>query len=468
MNFDPPYVTGGTGSPYTWSVASGSLPNGLTLNGSAQKITGTPTRVGTYNFALKVTDDSGTRNTTTNSVTWTITYPPLALTPNPPPNQVTTVNRSDSLQLTASGGSGSVTWSATGLPTGLTINSSGKISGTPTATRAATTVTATATDATAGTSKTVTFTWAVVSAPTITSPGAQYDTLGGGVNVPLTASCPNTPCSYVITSGPTGVTADTSPALTGTVSGVAKTYTGVTVTVTDADGGTATTTGFSWTVYAAPTLSVPNAVVGETSTPSIAVTYTCPYTPCTISTTGGAVPGIGLNASVAKATANTTTSLTVSSTSGTVYLNGLVSTTAVTSGNSANFTPSLKIVDADTITGTDNGSWVAYQTPTLGSPDGVSTSRNATPSKTIPVTCYSGGCTVTVTGLPSGVGLNATANRTTANSATSLTMSSSGNAYLTGKVSSTATQGSTTVTVSVTDTVTGSVTVSSVGVWTVS
>ena len=470
VNFDlSPYVSGGTGSPYTWSLASGSLPTGLTINGSAQTITGTPTRAGTFTFALTVTDNSGTRTATTNSITWTITYPPLALTPNPPPNQVTTVNRSDSLQLTASGGSGSVTWSATGLPTGLTINSSGRISGTPTVTRSAGTVTATATDATAGTSKTVTFTWAVVAAPTIGTPAAQFDTIGGGVSVPLTASCPNSPCSYVLSNGPGGVTADATPQMTGTVTGSAQTYSNVKVTVTDADGATATTAAFTWTVYRAPTISVPDATVGENATPSIPVTYTCPYTSCTITTTSGGVPGIGLSTSVVKAAKNTTTSVTVSSTSGTVYLNGLVGTTAVTSGNSANYAPTLKIVDADSVSASDSASWVAYQTPTIATPNGVTVARGANANKAVAVTCYSSsGCSVSVSGLPSGVGLSTTANRTTANSTTSLTLSASGTVYLTGKVSSTATQGSMTVTISVTDTVSGSVTVSSAGTWTVS
>lgn len=43
-----------------------------------------------------------------------------------------TVNQPYSFQLGASGGTAPYTWSATGLPTGLTCSSSGLISGTPT------------------------------------------------------------------------------------------------------------------------------------------------------------------------------------------------------------------------------------------------------------------------------------------------------------------------------------------------
>ncbi|MBM4516576.1 hypothetical protein GS432_09765 [Rhodococcus hoagii] len=47
-------VAGGTGTK-TWSVATGTLPAGLTLS-SAGVITGTPTAAGTSNFTVKVDD----------------------------------------------------------------------------------------------------------------------------------------------------------------------------------------------------------------------------------------------------------------------------------------------------------------------------------------------------------------------------------------------------------------------------
>jgi len=47
------------GTPgYTWSKIGGSLPAGLTLAGSG-RITGTPNRVGTWSFTVKVTDSKG-------------------------------------------------------------------------------------------------------------------------------------------------------------------------------------------------------------------------------------------------------------------------------------------------------------------------------------------------------------------------------------------------------------------------
>ena len=49
-------ASGGNG-PYTWAVASGSLPSGLSL-ASNGAITGTPASVGTSNFTVQVTDSS--------------------------------------------------------------------------------------------------------------------------------------------------------------------------------------------------------------------------------------------------------------------------------------------------------------------------------------------------------------------------------------------------------------------------
>src|SRR5579875_236371 len=50
-------ATGGTNSGYTWEIASGSLPAGLTLAGSGT-IRGTPTTAGTSSFTVQVTDSS--------------------------------------------------------------------------------------------------------------------------------------------------------------------------------------------------------------------------------------------------------------------------------------------------------------------------------------------------------------------------------------------------------------------------
>jgi len=56
-------ATGGT-QPYTWSMAGGSLPQGITLSAFGD-LTGTPTAVGNPNFTVLVTDAKGTTATGT-------------------------------------------------------------------------------------------------------------------------------------------------------------------------------------------------------------------------------------------------------------------------------------------------------------------------------------------------------------------------------------------------------------------
>jgi hypothetical protein len=57
---DQPFSQGLTASggtePYTWSVLSGALPPGVTLNPASGLLSGTPTATGTYAFTVKVLD----------------------------------------------------------------------------------------------------------------------------------------------------------------------------------------------------------------------------------------------------------------------------------------------------------------------------------------------------------------------------------------------------------------------------
>ena len=53
-----PKASGGT-SPYVWSVSAGNLPDGVKINSSTGKITGTPTKTGTFTFTIKAKDSNG-------------------------------------------------------------------------------------------------------------------------------------------------------------------------------------------------------------------------------------------------------------------------------------------------------------------------------------------------------------------------------------------------------------------------
>jgi hypothetical protein len=72
-------ASGGT-TPYTWSIASGQLPTGLSLSAGGQ-ISGTPSASGTYNFTAKVTDSSNPIQSATSALSITISAPALTLIP---------------------------------------------------------------------------------------------------------------------------------------------------------------------------------------------------------------------------------------------------------------------------------------------------------------------------------------------------------------------------------------------------
>ena len=123
--------TGGIG-PYTWSVSSGTLPAGLTLNASTGLLSGTPTAaaVGNNSFTIKVADSVNQSDTRAVSIP-IIAGPALAF-PAPPSGWTRTVY---GVTLTESGGTAPFTWTvASGsLPAGISLSPTGVLSGTPTA-----------------------------------------------------------------------------------------------------------------------------------------------------------------------------------------------------------------------------------------------------------------------------------------------------------------------------------------------
>lgn len=127
-------VSGGT-APYTWSIASGNIPAGLSLNTNTGLISGTPTASGTANFTASVTDSESPAQT--KSVTLSIAIAPaaapLTITSSTLPSG--TQNSMYTSTLQATGGTGPYTWSlgsGSSLPAGLSLAASGAISGKPT------------------------------------------------------------------------------------------------------------------------------------------------------------------------------------------------------------------------------------------------------------------------------------------------------------------------------------------------
>jgi putative Ig domain-containing protein len=168
-----------------------------------------------------------------------------------PGNQTGTVGTAASLQISAtdSDPDQTLTYSATGLPQGLSINSAtGLISGTPT-TEADNSVTVTAEDTT-GASGSASFDWNIAAPNTVkvTSPGDQAASVGTPVSLQIQAadSDPGQILTYSATGLPKGLSIDSS---TGVISGTPTTpqSKSVTVTVQDTTGVSGSAT-FSWKI----------------------------------------------------------------------------------------------------------------------------------------------------------------------------------------------------------------------------
>src|ERR1017187_6785291 len=228
FNSGPITVTGGT-SPYTFSIGSGTLPAGLTLNTSTGAVTGTPTAAGT--FTIKVTDANGVVGTGTCAIT--IVGPPQVTCSATNSGEVGVPFNSG--PITVTGGTSPYTFSIGSgtLPAGLTLNTStGAVTGTPTASG---TFTIKVTDAN-GVVGTGTCAITIVGGPQVTCSATNTGEVGVPFNSgPITVTGGTSPYTFSIGSGslPPGLTLNTS---TGAVTGTPTAAGTFTIKVTDADG----------------------------------------------------------------------------------------------------------------------------------------------------------------------------------------------------------------------------------------
>jgi hypothetical protein len=132
-----PLAASGGIAPITWSIGSGALPPGLSLDPTSGQVSGIPTTQGTFSFSPTATDSAIPPQTATLKT-------PLSIMVGPPlPLSVATTLLPEGLTgtpysapLRANGGIGPFTWVITSgiLPAGLSLDSStGIISGLPTA-----------------------------------------------------------------------------------------------------------------------------------------------------------------------------------------------------------------------------------------------------------------------------------------------------------------------------------------------
>jgi parallel beta-helix repeat protein len=301
-------ASGGT-QPYSWSIISGALPAGLTLNASSGAISGTPTSAAQSSFTVKVTDSSSPQKSATQALSISITasVTPLVIATGSLPAGDTGIAYSSTLA--ASGGTKPYSWSiiSGALPAGLTLNvSSGAISGTPTS-AAQSSFTVKVTDsgspqksATQALSISIT---ASATPPVIATGSLPAGDTGIAYSSTLTATGGTKPYSWSIISGalPTGLTLNIS---SGAISGkpTSAAQSSFTVKVTDSSSPQKSATQAlsisitaSTTPLAIATGSLPGGDTGVAYSSTLTASGgTKPYSWSIIS---GALPtGLSLNA----------------------------------------------------------------------------------------------------------------------------------------------------------------------------
>lgn len=116
--------------PYSWKLWTGQLPPGISL-GTSGELSGTPTNRGTYKFKVQLSDSASPPKTTVATYSLVVTTPRLAVGTKSLPSAL--VGSLYAVQLTARGGLPPLTWTVKSglLPSGLSLSSSGVLSGTP-------------------------------------------------------------------------------------------------------------------------------------------------------------------------------------------------------------------------------------------------------------------------------------------------------------------------------------------------
>ena len=223
-------VTGILGT-VTWSE-TGPLPAGITLDSSTGVLSGTPTVNGVFPITVKATDT----NTCFGTSSYTLTINCQTITVTNPVNANGTVDAAFSEQFTQSGAHGTATFTtASTLPAGLTLSSTGLLSGTPTVTGVyPIVVTVTDSNGCTGTSATYNLT-IFCQTINVTNPVNTSGTVSAPFSETFTQTGAHGTATFTTVSTlPPGITLAANGVLSGT-----PTLNGsfpITVTVTDANG----------------------------------------------------------------------------------------------------------------------------------------------------------------------------------------------------------------------------------------
>jgi hypothetical protein len=290
-------ASGGTGDPYTYSIASGALPTSLSLDTSSGAITGTPSAGGAFNFTVHAVDANN--NFGNRAYTVNIGSNSLTVTPGALPGGTQGVAYSQIVGATGGTAPYSFAVASGALPGGLSLNAStGVISGTPSASGPFS-FTIRATDVNFNTGSQA-YTVNIAPVPlTVNPPVLPNGTLGVAYNQTVTTTGGTGPYNYVVLSGalPTGLALNAaSGAITGTPTAAA-TF-NFTIQSTDSTPNTGTR-AYSVTIGTNSLTVNPSALPNGSQGIAYSQTVTASggTGPYTFAVTAGALPtGLSLNA----------------------------------------------------------------------------------------------------------------------------------------------------------------------------
>lgn len=375
----PPNVPSGV-LPLTFSATG--LPDGLVINPATGVITGTVsdgpeacsgspasvTQAGppaVCSVQISVTD-AFLRSTTSAAFDWDV-YGPIEISPSPVPNQASQagVALPAPIDFTATGGSGTanLSWSASGLPTGITKSAPSpgvaRLNGTPAA--GTYTVTLTVKDSVTGSSHQVSFRW-VVGTLVLTTPRDRTATIGAPDSVALTAVGPAGTYAWSVVSmvDANGQSPTDLPTISGTGPSATLTWdspgVGVyAVTVQVSVGGNTAQTSFTWSAYSPPTwTSTPaaNQKLDVGLPLSLPFGYDCPSQDCTFRVSTVPSPTPAWLTTSPRATTRESGSVSLTSNGGGVTSSGTWTVTySIVQGNaSVSTTVGLTVFDQPTVT----------------------------------------------------------------------------------------------------------------------
>ena len=308
-------ATGGI-APYTWNIASGALPPGISLSSTSGVISGTPTSAATFAFTVQAKDSESTPQTATAGLNIVVNSTTLAISSPSLPGA--TVGTAYSQTLQATGGVSPYTWSisAGSLPAGLTLATTGVISGTPSSAGTAN-FTVEVKDS-ESTPQTATANLSVTVNPvslSITTTSLPNGTVGTAYLQTVQASGGVAPYSWSVSSGslPAGLSvAATTGVISGTPTTAAKSS--FTIGVKDSESTPETATA-SLTITISPTgltittSSLPAGTIGTAYSQTLQASGgVAPYT---WSVSSGSLPaGLSLAASTGVISGSPTTAAT--------------------------------------------------------------------------------------------------------------------------------------------------------------